>query len=152
MKASDVMSAPVATVPAETTVVKAAKIMLNHGVSGLPVVDHEGRLVGIVTEGDLFRRFEIGTEPDPLQQSAGPLSYPDTARGYVKSHGQQVKDIMTRDVVRVYEDTPLARVAELLDLKHIKRVPVMRDGNIIGVISRADLLRAVVSAAEAPRC
>jgi CBS domain-containing protein len=146
MRASDVMSAAVVTVPAEATIVEAAKVMLEHGVSGVPVVDNEGRLVGIVTEGDLFRRCEIGTEPDPSLQSAGPPSNPDTFRRFVKSHGRKVRDIMTGDVVRVFEDTPLARVAALLDLKKIKRMPVIRDGEIVGIVSRADLLRALVSA------
>ena len=151
MKSSDVMSAAVVTVPADATIVEAAMVMLEHGISGVPVVDNEGRLVGIVTEGDLFRRCEIGTEPDPRLQSQGSQSHPETARRYVISHGRHVKDIMTRDVVRVSEDTPLARVAALLDLKQIKRMPVMRDGKIVGIVSRADLLRALVSAAGAPR-
>jgi CBS domain-containing protein len=125
--------------------------LLERRVSGAPVVNDEGRLVGIVTEGDLFRRFEIGTEPDPPQQSPGCLLYPETARRYMMSHGQQVKDVMTRDVVRVAEDTPLARVAALLDLKKIKRVPVMRDGKIVGIVSRTDLLRALVRRADASR-
>jgi CBS domain-containing protein len=150
MKARDVMSAAVVTVIAEATIIEAAEVILNHGISGLPAVDDDGRLVGIVTEGDLFRRCEIGTEHDPRQRSRGSLSHPYTDRRYIKSHGQQVKDIMSRDVVRVFEDTPLARVASLSELKQIKRVPVMRDGEIVGIVSRADLLRALVSAAEAP--
>jgi CBS domain-containing protein len=147
VKACEVMSTTVITVPAEATIVEAAKVMLEHGVSGVPVVDNEGHLVGIVTEGDLFRRCEIGTAPDPSMQSRGPPSNPGTFRRFVKSHGRQVRDIMTRDIVRVFEDTPLARVAELLDMKQIKRMPVMRDGKIVGIVSRADLLRALVSAA-----
>jgi CBS domain-containing protein len=151
MKASDVMSVPVATVSAEATIAEAARILLERQVSGAPVVNDEGRLVGIVTEGDLFRRFEIGTEPDPQQQSPGCLLYPETARRYMIAHGQRVTDVMSRDVVRVSEDTPLARVAALLDVKKIKRVPVMRDGKIIGIVSRTDLLRALVRTADASR-
>ncbi len=147
MKACEVMSTAVITVPAEAAIVEAAKVMLEHGVSGVPVVDNEGRLVGIVTEGDLFRRCEIGTEPDPSMRSAGSPSNPDTFSRFIKSHGRQVREIMTHDVVRVFEDTPLARVAALLDLKKIKRMPVMRDDKIVGIVSRADLLRALVSAA-----
>jgi CBS domain-containing protein len=151
MNASDIMSARVVTVSAEAAIIEAAQLMLENGVSGVPAVDKDGRLVGMVTEGDLFRRCEIGTESDPRLQCAGPPSDPDTVRRFVKSHGRHVKDIMTRDVVRVFEDTPLARLAALLDLKKIKRVPVMRDGRIVGIVSRADLLRALVSAAGAPR-
>ena len=151
MNAADVMSPSVTTVPADATIVETAEILLNHGVSGVPVVNDEGRLVGIVTEGDLFRRCEIGTEPDPLQRSPGPRSDPETAHGYIKSHAQRVDAIMTHDVIRVYEDTPLAHVAALLAQKHIKRVPVMRDGKIVGIVSRADLLRAIVRTARTQR-
>jgi CBS domain-containing protein len=149
MKASDIMSAPVVTVLAGATIVEAAKVLLEHRISGAPVINDEGRLVGMVTEGDLFRRSEIGTEPDPRQRSQGSPSRPDTFRCYLKSHGRQVKDIMTTDVVRVFEDTPLAEIAALLDLKRIKRVPVMRQGDIVGIVGRSDLLRALVSAADA---
>jgi CBS domain-containing protein len=149
MKASDIMSSPVVTVPAGATIVEAAKVLLEHRISGAPVINDEGRLAGMVTEGDLFRRTEIGTEPDPRQRSQGSRVHPDTSRRYLKSHGQQVKDIMTTDVVRVFEDTPLAQIAALFDLKQIKRVPVMRQGSIVGIVSRSDLLRALVSTANA---
>jgi len=151
MKASDVMSAVVVTIPVEATIVEAARLLLDHHISGAPVVNGGGRLVGIVTEGDLFRRCEIGTEPDPLQRSPGCLLYPETARPFIKSHGQTVKEIMTCDVIRVFEDTPMARVAALLDMKKIKRMPVVRDGKIVGIVSRADLLRALVGTAETSR-
>jgi len=151
MKASDVMSTALVTIPADATIVAAARILLEHHISGAPVVNDEGGLVGIVTEGDLFRRCEIGTEPDPLQRSPGCLLYPETARPFIKSHAQKVKEIVTCDVVRVFEDTPLPRVAALLDLKKIKRMPVMRDGKIVGIVSRADLLRALVGTAETLR-
>jgi CBS domain-containing protein len=148
MKASDIMSAPVVTVSAEATIVEAAKVLLEHRISGAPVVNDEGRLAGMVTEGDLFRRTEIGTEPDPRQRSQGSQVHPDTFRHYLKSHGRRVKDVMTTDVVRVFEDTPLPEIAALFDLKKIKRVPVMHQGEIVGVLSRSDLLRALVSAAD----
>jgi CBS domain-containing protein len=148
MKASDIMSAPAVAVSAEATIVEAAKFLLKHRISGAPVVNDEGRLAGMVTEGDLFRRTEIGTEPDPRQRSQGSRVHPDTFRRYLKSHGPQVKDIMTTDVVRVFDDTPLSEIAALFDLKKIKRVPVMRQREIVGVVSRSDLLRALVSAAD----
>jgi CBS domain-containing protein len=150
MIARDIMSAAVVTIPAEATIIEAAKILLDRAISGAPVVNHAGCLVGMVTEADLLRRCEIGTEPDPRQRSQGPLSNPVTARGFVKSHGTHVRDIMTRDVIRVFEETPLARVAALMELKRIKRLPVMHDGKIVGIVSRADLLRALVLAVDTP--
>ncbi|MBV8122358.1 MAG: CBS domain-containing protein, partial [Alphaproteobacteria bacterium] len=99
MKASDIMSAFVATVPAAATIIEAARIMLDHGVSGLPVVNDEGRLVGMITEGDLFRRYEIGTEANPSLRSTGAEPNSEIGRQFIKSQGEHVADVMTRDVV-----------------------------------------------------
>lgn len=103
-----------------------------------------GRLTGMVTEGDLFRRVEIGTEPRHSGRSSQSKSSYDLLSEYLKSRGQRVENIMSPDVIRVFENTPLAEVAALLDLKRIKRVPVVHDGNMVGIVSRADLLRALV--------
>lgn len=145
MKASDVMTAEVVTVPSKATIFAAASLMLDRHISGLPVVNDDGRLVEIVTEGDLFRRYEIGTEHDPSLRSPGSISNFETFRKFVKSHGRHVDEVMTRDVFRVFKNTPLAKVAALLELKRIKRVPVMDDSKIVGIVSRADLLRVLVS-------
>jgi CBS domain-containing protein len=148
MKAVDVMTPNVVTIWSKASVVEAAKLMLERGISGLPVVNDEGRLTGIVTEGDLFRRVEIGTEPRHSGQSSPSKSSYVLLCEYLKSRGQRVENIMSPDVIRVFENTPLAEVAALLDLKRIKRVPVMRDGKMVGIVSRADLLRALVRQIE----
>jgi len=148
MKASDVMSTDVVTISSKATIFEAAKLMLDRGISGLPVVNGEGRLVGMLTEGDLFRRWEIGTEPHPAVRSRGSISNFEIFCEYLKSHGRHVEDVMTRDVVRVFENTPLAEIAALLESKRIKRVLVMGKREIRGIVSRADLLRALVSTAD----
>ena len=150
MKAKDVMSAKVVTISCQATVLDAAKLMLDRGISGLPVVSEEGRLVGIVTAGDLLRRAEIGTELHPSIPNPEAIDDFRWFGEYFKSHGGHVEDIMTRDVVRVFENTPLAKVAALLELKRIKRVPVMDNGKMIGIISRADFLRALVGETQSP--
>ena len=139
MRAMDVMTTDVITVDPETTV-------QSRGISGAPVVGSDGRLVGVISEGDLLHRAEIGTaRRHRVRRRSWWLDHfaSDLAREYVKSHGRTVKEIMTRDVVTVTEDTELAEVAELLEAKRIKRVPVMREGKIVGIISRANIVRAV---------
>jgi CBS domain-containing protein len=148
MKAKDVMSAEVVTISCRATVLEAAKLMLDRRISGLPVVNDEGRLVGIVTEGDLLRRAEIGTEFLPSMPNPEAIDDPKLFDEYFKSHGGHVEDIMTRDVVRVFENTPLARVAALMALKRIKRVLVMGEDKVAGIITRADFLKTLVSGAE----
>jgi CBS domain-containing protein len=145
MKAKDVMSVEVVTISCRATVLEAAKLMLDRRISGLPVVNEEGRLVGMVTEGDLLRRAEIGTELLPSMPNPEAIDDPRLFGEYFKSHGGHVEDIMTREVVRVFENTPLAEVAALMALKGIKRVLVMGNDKVAGIITRADFLRALVS-------
>ena len=146
MHAMDVMTTDVITIDPDTTVQGLATLLAERGISGAPVVDPSGRLVGVVSEGDLLHRAEIGTaHRHRKRRRSWWLDHfaSDLAREYVKSHGRTVKDIMTRDVVTVAEDTELSEVAALLEAKRIKRVPVMRDGKIVGIISRANIVRAV---------
>jgi CBS domain-containing protein len=147
MRAKDVMSEGVVTISHKATVLEAAKLMLDCRFSGLPVVSDEGRLVGIVTESDFLRRTEIGTQLHPEMRSAGSICDFEWYCEYLKTYGRRVEDIMSRDVVRVFEDTPLVRVAALLELKRIKRVPVMGNDKVVGIVSRSDFLRALVNAA-----
>jgi CBS domain-containing protein len=154
MRAMDVMTANVITVGPDTSVQDLTRLLSERGISGVPVVDSEERLVGIVTEGDLLHRAETGTDPRPAPRRAW---WPNTiakkddlARDYIKSHGRTVKDIMTTDVVSVTDTTQLADVAILLETERIKRVPVVHDGKIIGIVSRANLVRALAAMKSEP--
>jgi CBS domain-containing protein len=154
MRANDVMTQNVITVRPDVTVQALAALLAERGISATPVVDSDGRMVGIVSEGDLLHRAELGTERKGKRRSSWWLEdfAAGLARDYVKSHGRTVADIMTREVVTVSEETDLAEVATLLETKRIKRVPVTRDGKIVGIVSRANLVRALgaTSVAVAP--
>ena len=130
MRVRDAMSANAISVAAQATILEAARTMLRNRVSGLPVVDAEGQLVGMVTEGDFLRRSEIGTErrrPRWLEFVLGPGRM---AEDYVRAAGRKVEDVMTRDPVAVREDDDLETVVELMERRRVKRFPVMRDGKI----------------------
>ncbi len=145
MKAAEIMTAPVITIAPEATITEAAELLLTHRISGAPVVDATGTLVGVVSEGDLLRRVEAGTE----RRRSWWLEFftrSDTlAAEYVKAHGRKVSDIMTRWVVTITEDTALAEIADLLERHRIKRLPVLRDGRVVGIVSRANVLQAVAA-------
>ena len=145
MRARDVMVRAVVTTTPETTVEALARLMINLRISGVPVIDKEGQLVGIVTEGDLLRRAETGTEHRRSRWSGSFSSNSRLAAEYVKSHAKRVEDIMTREVVSVEEMATLGEIADLMERKKIRRVPVTHDSKIIGVVSRADLLRVLAS-------
>lgn len=142
MKASDVMTVGVVVVGPETSVEEAARLMVQHRVSGLPVME-DGRLVGIITEGDLLRRMEIGTEPHPRGWLAFLASPGRLARDYVRTHARQVADVMSTDVKTVGPGTMLAEVIALMESRRIKRLPVVENDRLIGIVSRADLVRAL---------
>jgi CBS domain-containing protein len=147
MRAMDVMTGNVITVTPETSIQDLAKLLSQHGISGVPVVDADNNLVGIVSEGDLLHRAETGTErrtqPRRVRWLDGLMSDQNVARDYLKSHGRQVRDAMTRDVITVAETTELAEIADLLETKRIRRVPVVRDAKVVGIVSRANLVRAL---------
>lgn len=139
--ARDVMTSRTIALGPGNSVKHAAQLMLDQRISGIPVVDDLGELCGIVTEGDLLRRTELGTEcPADQQKEPG-----DTARAYVKSHSWSVGDVMTKNVISVEENATVGEIATLMELRGIKRVPVVRDGRLIGVVSRADLLQAIAA-------
>src|SRR6516165_5880440 len=148
MKASDVMTRDVITVERETSVADVIRLMLENNVSGLPVLD-DGKVVGILTEGDLLRRSETGTEkqrPRWLEILMGPGRM---AGEYVRTHGRKVEAIMTTDLITVTGDTPLDEVVGLMERRRIKRVPVIEGDALIGIVSRLDLLRALLRTIEA---
>ncbi|MBZ9962168.1 MULTISPECIES: CBS domain-containing protein [unclassified Mesorhizobium] len=144
--AKDVMTSPVIAVGPDSTVDEVAGILLSHGISAVPVIDR-GALLGIVSEGDLIRRAEIGTAPQGCSWWLHLFTNNAVqAEGYVKSHSDHVVDVMTLQVATVVESTPVAEIATLLEHNRIKRVPVLRDGQVVGIVSRANLLRALVIA------
>ena len=148
MKASDVMSRNILSVGRDATIAEAIRLMLDNQISGLPVIDAAGRLVGILTEGDLLRRSETGTErhrPRWLEILMGPGRL---AGEYVRTHGRKVEEIMTRDLVSVTPDTPLDEIVALMERRRIKRVPVLDGDTPVGIVSRADLLRALARSLE----
>lgn len=154
MRATDVMTTQVITVGPETSVQELATVLSERAISGVPVIDAEGRLVGIVTEGDLLHREETGTEYRTEHRRSrwfeALASDRELARDYVKSHGRKVKDIMTHDVITVSDTTELADIANLLETRRIKRVPVVRDGKLVGIVSRANLVRALAATPREP--
>ncbi|MGH7112387.1 MAG: CBS domain-containing protein [Stellaceae bacterium] len=144
MDAAEVMSRSVITVTPETGIVEAARLMLRHRISGLPVVAEGGSVIGIVTEGDLLRRAETGTATRRsrwMELLVGPARL---ARDYVETHARKVGEIMTRQVVGVTPRTPLGEIVTLMEQHHVKRLPVIAEGNLVGIVSRADLVRALI--------
>ena len=154
MQVRDVMTRNVISIGSDETVLKAAELMLQNRISGLPVVDATGNLVGVVTEGDFLRRGEIGTQrrrPKWLEFLVGPGRL---AADYVQASGRRVEDVMSTRPLTVGEDDSLETVVELMERRHVKRLPVLRDGRMVGIVSRANLMHALASLArdaQAPR-
>jgi CBS domain-containing protein len=145
MRAIDVMAGHVVMATPQMTVQDVAKLMINNRMSGIPVVDRNHQLVGIVTEGDLLHRVETGTEPRRSRWSEWFSPNSRLAAEYIKSHARRVADVMSRDVATVTELATLGEIADLMETRRIKRVPVLHDGKLVGIVSRADLLRALAS-------
>ena len=150
MRADDIMTRNVITVSPDTDVAEVARLMLEKRISGLPVVEN-GAPIGIISESDLLRRPETGTEwhaPSWLELF---LSRSSLAAEYVRTHARSARDVMTRELITVSEDTPVSEIAELMEQHRIKRVPVIgQDGRLIGIISRVNLLRGLAGAARPP--
>jgi CBS domain-containing protein len=144
MIVADVMTRHVISIAPEATVEDAVRLMLARGISGLFVVGKDGGLAGVVTEGDLLRREEIGTErsrPWWLRLLATPARQ---AADFTRANGRHVRDVMTREVISVPDDAALDTVVAAMEDNRVKRLPVTRDGHLVGVVSRSDLLRALV--------
>ena len=146
MKAHDVMVSPVITVKPSSSAKEVAEIFLERRISAVPVVDDQGKLVGIVSEGDLMHRAEAGTERRRSWWLRALTAEETLAVEYVKAHARKVVDVMTRDVITATADTPLHEIAALLEKNSIKRVPIVKNGQLIGIVSRANLVQAVASA------
>lgn len=145
MQASDIMATSVITVTPETTVQEVAELLLKHRISAVPVVDPAGRPVGIVSEGDLIRRAEAGTGHERSWWLKLLMGRDELAAEFVKEHAPRAGDVMTRELVTAAPDTPVAEIASLLERHRIKRVPIVRDGRLVGIVSRANLLHALAT-------
>jgi CBS-domain-containing membrane protein len=145
MKARDVMVAPVITARPNATIKSVAETFVRHQISAVPVVDDKGAVVGMISEGDLLHRAETGTEkrrPWWLRAFLGPDAL---ANEYTKSHARKVTDAMSREVITASPETPLHEIAALLEKHSIKRVPIVENGQLVGIVSRANLVQAVAS-------
>lgn len=145
MKAADVMTEHVLRIWPETSVTTAATVMSENRVSALPVTDSEDRILGIVSESDLVRRVELGTMKRHSRWfsfGSGPAS---AASDSVDSHARKVSDVMTTGVVSVPEDASLAEIATLMERHQVKRLPVVRDGKVVGIVSHANLIVALAT-------
>jgi CBS domain-containing protein len=143
MRAADVMSERVFKARPETSVADVAQLLVERQISAVPVVDADDRVIGIITERDLMRRAEIGTVPSPSGEAAGFADRTSRAAAYVKAHGSTAGEIMTPKVLTVTKETPLIEIADLMEKWRIKRVPVVDDGRLVGLVSRLDLVRAL---------
>jgi len=148
MKARDVMTWGIISVEPDASVERAALLMLQNEISGLPVVDPKGNLVGIVTEGDFLRRGEIGTQrrrPRWLEFVIGPGRL---ATEYVRTSGRKVSEIMTPNPHTLTPDTPLEEIVSVMERHRIKRLPVLEDGKAVGIVSRANLMHPLAGLAR----
>jgi len=148
MKASDVMVTEVITVKPNSNVQDVAGLLLTNHISAVPVVDDAGKLVGMVSEGDLLRRGEADTgheRPWWLQMLVGREIL---AAEYLKEHSHRVTDVMIRGIISAEPDTPVADIATLLERHRIKRVPIVRDGKVIGIVSRANLIQVLATSGK----
>ena len=148
MNAEHIMTRDVISIDPDATVLQAARLMLQHHISGLPVIDKAGNLVGVLSEGDFLRRQETRTDRKRsrwLEFLMGPGRIADE---YTHSHGNKVSEVMTTEVQTVDEGAPIEDIIELMERRRIKRVPVLCGGQVVGIVTRSNLMRAMVSLAR----
>jgi CBS domain-containing protein len=151
MKAREIMSLEVVSVRPDASILEAVRLMLQNQISGLPVVDRQGTLVGVVTEGDFLRRAETGTQRKRTRWIEFFMGPGQSADEYVHTHGRKVADVMTPAPITITEDTRLDEIVSLMEQRSVKRLPVVRQGRVVGIVSRANLLHALASVvAELP--
>ena len=148
MLAHQIMTQQVVTVGADTSIVEAVNTMLRHHISGLPVVDAAGKLVGIISEGDFIRRAEIGTQRKRGRWLTFLVGTDQIAADFVHEHGRKVGEIMTPDPLTVTEDTPLEQIAQIMESNNVKRLPVVRGNRLVGIVTQSDFLPAVADLAR----
>lgn len=147
MRARDIMTTDVVTVAPSTSVSALAQLLVERRISAVPVVE-DGKLVGLVSEGDLLHREEAGTDTQPSWWKELFRSTEDRARAYLKAHGQRAGDVMTTRLTTVGPDAEVGEIAQLMERHHVKRLPVVDQGRIVGIVARGDLLRILVKAAD----
>lgn len=143
MRAADIMTPRVITTSPDASIAEAVRLMLQNRISGLPIVDAAGNLVGIVTEGDFLRRAESNTQrrrPHWLEFLLGPGRL---AGEYVRTHGRRVSEVMTRGPFTAEESTPVEEIVGLMETKRVKRIPIVRGSKVVGIVSRANLLHVL---------
>jgi CBS domain-containing protein len=145
MKAMDVMVRDVVTVKPDDKVAEAVRLLTEHDVSALPVVDDDENVVGVISESDLLHREEIGTEKQRPWWLEAVTPASTLAVEFAKSHGRRVEECMSTDVISASEDTSLEEIATLLERHRIKRVPILRGGKLVGIVSRSNLIQALAS-------
>jgi CBS domain-containing protein len=145
MKASDVMTQTVITINEQAPIAEALRLMLGKAISGLPVVNCNNQLVGIITEGDLLRRAELAMERPIAWWKTLFFGRWYSAEEYVRTHARTVGSVMTRETLCIAEDTPLSMIVRMMEQGQIKRLPVTKDGNVVGIVSRRDVLRPLTS-------
>lgn len=145
MRAMDVMVRDVVTAKPDDDVAEAVKLLAEHDISALPVVDDDENVVGVISEADLLHREEIGTEKQRPWWLEAVTPATTLAEEFAKSHGRRVEEVMSTEVIYASEDTPLGEIATLLERHRIKRVPILRDGKLVGVVSRSNLIQALAS-------
>ena len=148
MKASDIMTPGVISADPDATVLQAARYMLQHRISGLPVIDKTGNLVGILSEGDFLRRRETGTQRKRSRWLEFLMGPGRMAAEYTHTHGSKVSEVMTTEMHTVNEDTPIEKIVELMEKHRIKRVPVLNGNRVVGIVTRSNLMQAMVSLAR----
>jgi CBS domain-containing protein len=142
MNAADIMTPDVIVAHPDTTLEALVDLMLDHRISGLPIVD-EGIIVGIVSESDLLRRAETGTEKRRSHLLELLSSTSAASADYVRTHGRKASEIMSTDLITVTPDTPIAEIADILESRRIKRVPVVVEGRVLGIVTRANIMKAL---------
>ncbi|CAM5772939.1 hypothetical protein LMIY3S_04011 [Labrys miyagiensis] len=150
MRIADIMTRKVISVRPEATIGEAVDLMVNSRLSGLPVVGEDGTLVGVVTEGDFLRRPELGTNAPRAGWLSGLFRAGHFAEAYARTHGRHVSEIMTSDVVSIDEHARIEEGASLMEKHDIKRLPVLRDNKLVGIVSRADFVRALAGFVREP--
>jgi CBS domain-containing protein len=145
MRAHEIMSRNVITIGADAPVIDAIEAMLSHHISGLPVVDAAGRLVGMVSQGDFLRRMELGTEKRPSRWLAVLANTERAAVDFARQHGRKVSQIMSPHPITIGEDTPLEQIVRVTESRNIKRFPVMRGEDIVGIVTPSDFMTALAT-------